>query len=114
VSVSTCAFVAGTGCNAENLTSQSPSVLSAPELFKKEKRGVEKESYYTSIFEDAISKTELINLLLPRIKAFSTRVLKEQKREWGGGESYLILGSDIMEFERHFRPLKIEDKMYEN
>jgi hypothetical protein len=36
------------------------------------------------------------NLLLPRIKVFSARILKEQKREWGGGESYLILGSDII------------------
>jgi hypothetical protein len=47
-------------------------------------------------------------------RVFSARDLKEQKREWGGGESYMILGSDIMEFERCFRPLEIEARIYEN
>jgi hypothetical protein len=56
------------------------------------------------------SRTKMTPSLLPRIKAFSARVLKEQKSEWEGGESYLILGSDIMDIERQFRPSKLKLK----
>jgi hypothetical protein len=38
----------------------------------------------------------MIKNLLPRIIVFSAHDLKKQKREWSGGESYMILGSDIM------------------
>jgi hypothetical protein len=41
----------------------------------------ESEDFHISIFEGAISKAEFINYLLPRIKVFSARILKEQKRE---------------------------------
>ena len=55
-------------------------------------------------------KNKMIDSLLPRIKGFSARVLKEQKREWYGGESYLILGSDIMTAGGKNRPSKLKLK----
>jgi hypothetical protein len=55
-----------------------------------------KSGFHISIFKESIFIGKTTASLLPRIKVFSACDLKEQKREWGGRESYLILGSDIM------------------
>ena len=95
-----CAFVAGTGCSAENLTSQSPPVLSAPNCFKKENRGVHKESVVNNLGNPTskivYSLNNEPNSLLPRITAFSARGLPS-KKGMEGGRIVFILGNDIMD-----------------
>jgi hypothetical protein len=73
--------------------SQSPPVLSAPDCTKKEKGGVHKESAVGILGKLPNNKP---NLLLPRIKAFSAPAILQKRKERNGGESYMILGSDII------------------
>ena len=98
-------------------TSQSPPVLSAPYLIKKEKRGAQKESAVNNL-GNPTSKTDCSlnneqNLLLRRITVFSARDLPSKKGN-GMGENRLDSPKCYNGLRTAIPAVEIEANIYEN